>query len=94
MEDAGHTANTLPKETTGVIVGNSLTGERTRANLLRLRWPYARRALRAAIRAQGRETPPREEAQRGLVTTSLLGHDPKTPLVFPIRLGALYAEPR
>ena len=26
MEDAGHTANTLPKETTGVIVGNSLTG--------------------------------------------------------------------
>jgi len=27
MENAGHTANTLPKETTGVIIGNSLTGE-------------------------------------------------------------------
>ena len=35
----------LPRDTTGVLVGNSLTGEFSRANLLRQRWPYVRRVL-------------------------------------------------
>src|SRR5262249_6454015 len=37
------------RERTGVYVGNSLTGEFSRANLLRLRWPYVRRVLAAAL---------------------------------------------
>ncbi|GAA1997127.1 type I polyketide synthase [Catenulispora subtropica] len=43
----------LPARTTGVIVGNSLTGEFTRANLMRLRWPYVRRTVSAALREHG-----------------------------------------
>jgi enediyne polyketide synthase len=35
----------LPRETTGVFVGNTLTGEFSRANVMRLRWPYVRRVL-------------------------------------------------
>ncbi len=33
-----------PADTTGVILGNTLTGDSSRANSLRLRWPYVRRA--------------------------------------------------
>jgi enediyne polyketide synthase len=35
--------------TTGVVLGNTLTGEFSRANLMRLRWPYVRRVLDAAL---------------------------------------------
>ncbi len=35
-----------------MIVGNTLTGEFTRANLMRLRWPYVRRTVAAALREQ------------------------------------------
>ncbi|MCH0560976.1 type I polyketide synthase [Streptomyces sp. MUM 16J] len=38
---------------TGVIIGNTLTGEFSRANLMRLRWPYVRRTVGAALREQG-----------------------------------------
>lgn len=37
------------RERTSVYVGNSLTGEFSRAGLLRLRWPYVRRVLGAAL---------------------------------------------
>jgi enediyne polyketide synthase len=37
------------RERTSVYVGNSLTGEFSRANLMRLRWPYVRRVLAAAL---------------------------------------------
>jgi enediyne polyketide synthase len=43
----------LPRETTGVLVGNSLTGEMSRAQLLRLRWPYVRRVVGASLARQG-----------------------------------------
>ncbi|MFF5207189.1 SDR family NAD(P)-dependent oxidoreductase [Streptosporangium sp. NPDC000396] len=43
----------LPRERTGVVVGNTLTGEFTRANVMRLRWPYVRRTLAAALKEQG-----------------------------------------
>lgn len=45
LKDAGYTAETLPSETTRVIVGNTLTGEVTRSNTLRLRWPYVQKTL-------------------------------------------------
>ncbi|MGW5051289.1 type I polyketide synthase [Actinokineospora sp. NPDC004072] len=54
LADAGFpNAEGLPKEATGVVVGNSLTGEFSRANLMRLRWPYVRRTLAAALGAKG-----------------------------------------
>jgi enediyne polyketide synthase len=53
VADAGYSPADLPGERTGVIIGNSLTGEQTRAHTLRLRWPFVRRALHRAARAQG-----------------------------------------
>lgn len=41
LSDAGFAP---PADTTGVIVGNTLTGDSSRANSLRLRWPFVRRA--------------------------------------------------
>lgn len=53
LADAGFAdGQGLPRETTGVLLGNSLTGEFSRANLLRLRWPYVRRVLDAALAQQ------------------------------------------
>ncbi|XKK41726.1 polyketide synthase [Nocardiopsis sp. ARC36] len=43
----------LPRATTGVVLGNSLTGEFSRANSLRLRWPYVRRTLADVLRRRG-----------------------------------------
>jgi enediyne polyketide synthase len=43
----------LPAATTGVILGNTLTSEFARANLLRLRWPYVRRVVESALREEG-----------------------------------------
>jgi enediyne polyketide synthase len=54
LADAGFPdASGLPREGTGVVFGNSLTGEFSRANLMRLRWPYVRRTLAAALGAKG-----------------------------------------
>ncbi len=39
----------LDKGRVGVIVGNSLAGEFTRANVLRLRWPYVSKIVAAAL---------------------------------------------
>jgi enediyne polyketide synthase len=50
LADAGLTdGGGLPRPTTAVIVGNTLTGEFARANLMRLRWPYVRRTLGEAL---------------------------------------------
>ncbi|SEP52417.1 SDR family NAD(P)-dependent oxidoreductase [Amycolatopsis saalfeldensis] len=43
----------LPRQSTGVVLGNTLTGEFSRANLMRLRWPYVRRTLAAALAGKG-----------------------------------------
>ncbi len=43
----------LNNRATGVIIGNTLTGEFSRANVMRLRWPYVRRTVGAALREQG-----------------------------------------
>jgi enediyne polyketide synthase len=50
LADAGFPeGKDLPRDTTGVLVGNTLTGEFSRANLMRLRWPYVRRVVGAAL---------------------------------------------
>jgi enediyne polyketide synthase len=54
LADAG-LGETLPRESTAVYVGNTLTGEFSRANTLRLRWPYTRRVMAAALAAEGWE---------------------------------------
>ena len=43
----------IKKKETGVLLGNSLTGEFSRANLMRLRWPYVRRVLDAELVQRG-----------------------------------------
>ncbi len=48
----------LARDRTGVIIGNTLTGEVSRAAALRTRWPYVRRVLRAALTA-GQVSPDR-----------------------------------
>jgi enediyne polyketide synthase len=54
LADAGFAdGEGLPKTNTGVVIGNTLTGEFSRANLMRLRWPYVRRTVGAALREQG-----------------------------------------
>lgn len=54
LADAGFpSGDSLPAGATGVIVGNTLTGERSRANSLRLRWPHVRRALHHGMAAAG-----------------------------------------
>ena len=42
----------LPHNRTGVLVGNTLTGEFSRANIMRLRWPYVRRMVEAGLMQQ------------------------------------------
>jgi enediyne polyketide synthase len=54
LADAGFpNGDELPRERTTVVVGNTLTGEFARANLMRLRWPYVQRTLAAALRDEG-----------------------------------------
>lgn len=54
LADAGFpNAEGLPRRSTGVVIGNSLTGEFSRANMMRLRWPYVRRTVAAALAAKG-----------------------------------------
>lgn len=43
----------LLRESTGVFLGNTLTGEFSRANTLRLRWPYVRRVAEAKLAERG-----------------------------------------
>jgi enediyne polyketide synthase len=54
LADAGFPGGEgLNRQATGVVLGNSLTGEFSRANLMRLRWPYVRRTVGAALTDQG-----------------------------------------
>ncbi|MEV0694862.1 type I polyketide synthase [Streptomyces sp. NPDC050388] len=53
LADAGFAGGEgLPRQRTGVLVGNTLTGEFTRANVMRLRWPYVRRVMAEALKGQ------------------------------------------
>jgi len=62
LADAGWPdAQGLPKESTRVIVGNTLTGEFSRASTLRLRWPYVRRVLESVLADRKQQTPDTQE---------------------------------
>ncbi len=53
LSDAGFPGGEgLPRESSGVLLGNSLTGEFSRAALMRLRWPYVQRHLAARLGAE------------------------------------------
>lgn len=57
---AGLPAGTgLDRDRTGVIIGNTLAGDTSRANALRVRWPYVRRVLAEAL---GTEDVPASQA--------------------------------
>jgi enediyne polyketide synthase len=54
LADAGFPdAEGLPREMTGVLLGNTLTGEFSRSHLMRLRWPYVRRTLATSLAGEG-----------------------------------------
>ncbi|WP_034271758.1 SDR family NAD(P)-dependent oxidoreductase [Actinospica robiniae] len=54
LADAGFPEGTGTRRlSAGVVVGNSLTGEFSRANVMRVRWPYVRRTVAAALRGKG-----------------------------------------
>jgi enediyne polyketide synthase len=54
LADAGFAdGEGLSRESAGVFLGNTLTGEFSRANTLRLRWPYVRRVAEAELIEQG-----------------------------------------
>ena len=54
LSDAGfNDGHGLPHDSTGVVLGNTLTGEFSRASLMRYRWPYVRRTLEAELQPEG-----------------------------------------
>ena len=53
LKDAGLTAENLPREKFGVVVGNSLTGEQSRASTMRLRWPFVRKTVIETAKISG-----------------------------------------
>ncbi|MEW5894577.1 MAG: SDR family NAD(P)-dependent oxidoreductase [Candidatus Omnitrophota bacterium] len=60
--DAGYNETKHFKtETTGVIVGNTLTGEQVRSQTMRLRWPFVHRALRKTLEGFDVPEPEREK---------------------------------
>jgi len=60
IDDAGFgQGRDLPRQSTGVILGNTLTGEFSRANLMRTRWPYVRRMVEFALAAERWDAPRR-----------------------------------
>jgi enediyne polyketide synthase len=48
MEDAGYSRGNTPSDRSGVILGNTLTGEHSRSQNMRLRWPYVKKVLKSA----------------------------------------------
>jgi enediyne polyketide synthase len=70
LKDGGFdSGNGLPHETTGVFIGNTLTGEFSRANSMRLRWPYVRRVLDASLAAEGWPLPQRSRFLKQVETS-------------------------
>jgi len=61
LQDAGYLTNKKDgqqkfRETTGVIIGNTMVGEQSRSFMLRFRWPYIKAALSAACEDEGFST--------------------------------------
>lgn len=69
LSDSGfENGDGLPRATTGVFLGNTLTGEFSRANLMRLRWPYVRRVVEASLGDEGWSTEDRSRFLQNLET--------------------------
>jgi enediyne polyketide synthase len=67
LRDAGFDRGEgLPRESTGVFLGNTLTGEFSRAGVMRLRWPFVGRMLDAALIREGWTPERRQDFLRGL----------------------------
>jgi enediyne polyketide synthase len=67
LADAGFPdAEGLNRELTGVYVGNTLAGEFSRANVMRLRWPYVRRVVESGLVGKGWSEPERAEFLQAL----------------------------
>jgi len=67
LRDAGYPeGRDLPRESTGVLVGNTLTGEFSRAAMMRVRWPYVRRVVEDRLAAEGWEHERRRGFLKGL----------------------------
>lgn len=63
LRDAGFVdGNGLDRDRVGVLLGNSLTGEFSRATAMRVRWPFARRAVAAALEPLGLNPADRADA--------------------------------
>lgn len=85
LEDAGFPEGEgLPREATGVFVGNTLTGEFSRANTMRLRWPYVRRVVRKVL-----EDEPVERQREILARMELLYKKPFPPVGAETLAGGL-----
>jgi acyl transferase domain-containing protein len=56
LDDAGFSRENIPSDRSGVVLGNTLTGEHSRSQNMRLRWPYVKKVLKAA--ASKRRLPP------------------------------------
>jgi len=56
FEDANIDVDTLPKETTGVILGNTMVGDITRPKYFRARWPFVRKTLRTTAEKSGMDS--------------------------------------
>ncbi len=79
LADAGFAeGGNLPTDTTGVLVGNSLTGEFSRAGLMRLRWPFVRRAAEHALTEEGLSHRQRDSILEKLQETYLKPFAPTT----------------
>ena len=61
LADAGVDDDQARRRASGVLLGNSLTGEFSRASQLRLRWPYLERTLAGVLQARGLATAQQRE---------------------------------
>ncbi|MCI5163704.1 MAG: polyketide synthase, partial [Candidatus Electrothrix sp. AX5] len=86
LNDAKFSKISVPKERTGVILGNTLTGEYSRAEGMRLRWPFVRRVLKKAALEKGLSS---EQAADLLRTAEAYYKSFFTPITEDTLAGAL-----
>ncbi|WP_199443815.1 type I polyketide synthase [Umezawaea beigongshangensis] len=78
LADAGFPAGRgLDRDRVGVLLGNTMTGEFSRAAQLRLRWPFLRRAATAALAGAG------VDAEQSRHALALLGELVRAPFPVP-----------
>ena len=86
LASAGFAGGTgLPKERTGVFIGNTLTGDVSRTSALRLRWPYARQVIAHALHSCGTSD---EQAERVLRSAAAQYLAPLPPVTAQTLAGA------